>query len=236
MGNQKSKWRKLLHDAQAIWNETDLGSQASLSRFYKFVHFWVLVWKSFTRNRCPVRASALAYASLLALIPMLAVVVSVTSSLLKKEGEQHIDDFIVKFVASVIPPDMLSSTNTPVEVPVASTQTNSPPVASTNQITTPSEVITNAPAAGEHPLPGLAEDERVLKARKLIARKINGFIQNTRSGALGVTGGVLLIFAAIGMLSRIEDTLNDIWGVQRGRSWFMRIVLYWGMILWSQFF
>jgi len=39
-----------------------------------------------------------------------------------------------------------------------------------------------------------------------------------------------LIFAAISMLSRIEDTFNDIWGVVRGRSWFMRIVLYWGVI------
>ena len=32
------------------------------------------------------------------------------------------------------------------------------------------------------------------------------------------------------MLSRIEDTLNDIWGVARGRSWFMRVMLYWSVI------
>jgi membrane protein len=32
------------------------------------------------------------------------------------------------------------------------------------------------------------------------------------------------------MLSRIEGTFNDIWGVVRGRSWFMRIVLYWGVL------
>jgi len=70
----------------------------------------------------------------------------------------------------------------------------------------------------------------VLKARKEIARSINQFIQNTRSGTLGVTGGALLILAAISMLSRIEDTLNDIWGIHRGRNWFTRIVLYWGVI------
>ena len=63
-----------------------------------------------------------------------------------------------------------------------------------------------------------------------MARYIHEFIRNTRSGALGVTGSILLIFAAISMLSRIEDTFNDIWGVARGRSWFMRIVLYWGVI------
>ena len=72
--------------------------------------------------------------------------------------------------------------------------------------------------------------EEAVKARHAIARYIHEFIQNTRSGALGVTGSILLIFAAISMLSRIEDTFNDIWGVARGRSWFMRIVLYWGVI------
>jgi membrane protein len=67
-------------------------------------------------------------------------------------------------------------------------------------------------------------------ARKAIARQIHGFIQNTRSGALGLTGSLLLIFAAISMLARVETTFNDIWGVARGRNWFMRVVLYWGVI------
>jgi len=69
-----------------------------------------------------------------------------------------------------------------------------------------------------------------LQARKTVARSIHQFIQNTQSGTLGVTGTVLLIFTAISLLSRIEVTFNDIWGVARGRSWFMRIVLYWGVI------
>src|SRR5262249_47999431 len=63
-----------------------------------------------------------------------------------------------------------------------------------------------------------------------VAGKMNEFIQNTQSGALGVTGTVLLIFAAIALLSRIEEAFNEIWGVERGRSWFMRIVLYWGVL------
>ena len=74
------------------------------------------------------------------------------------------------------------------------------------------------------------EDAEAVKARHAMARYIHEFIQNTRSGALGVTGSMLLIFVAISMLSRIEDTFNDIWGVARGRSWFMRVVLYWGVI------
>src|SRR5437762_7555689 len=109
MANRFSRFKKLREEAQSIWDESALRSQAPLSRLEKFAHFWVLVWKSFTRNRCPVRASALAYASLLALIPMLAVAMSITSSFLKKEGEERIDQFIVHFVASVTPADFVGT-------------------------------------------------------------------------------------------------------------------------------
>src|SRR5450755_2102198 len=73
-------------------------------RLERFVYFWVLVGKSFNRNRCPARAAALSYATLLALIPMLAVAISVTSSLLKSEGEEQIYGVIDKVVSNLMPP------------------------------------------------------------------------------------------------------------------------------------
>jgi membrane protein len=75
-----------------------------------------------------------------------------------------------------------------------------------------------------------ARPEVAIKAREQISDQIHGFVQNTRTGALGVTGGIVLVFAAIGMLIRIEETMNDIWGARRGRSWPMRIILYWGVL------
>src|SRR5207245_3463492 len=80
---------------------------------HKFIHFWLLVWRSFVRNRCLVRASALSYATLLPLIPLLAVAMSVTSSLLKSQGEQQIDAFVEKLVASVTPPAVLNTNEPP---------------------------------------------------------------------------------------------------------------------------
>jgi membrane protein len=53
---------------------------------------------------------------------------------------------------------------------------------------------------------------------------------NTQSGALGVTGMVGLMLVAILLLSSIETTFNDIWGVTRGRSWAARVVQYWATI------
>ena len=233
MPKKLSRFQQLRARAQAIFDEDSMASGGKSSRWRRFVHFWIMVWRSFVRNRGPVKASALAYATLLALIPMLAVVMSITSSFLKQEGEDRIDQLIVKFVASVIPPATLSSNSVD-----TATEPNSGAAAARPEV----DSGTNSVAAVAPELPGqtnstrqaaqpsLAEDERVVAARRAIARKINGFIQNTRSGALGVTGSILLIFAAISMLTRIEDTFNDIWGVSRGRSWFMRIVLYWGVL------
>ena len=84
-----ARFRKLREHAIALWDESALRSQTELSRLSKIAHFCMMVGTSFNRNRCPMRAAGLAYISLLALIPMLAVALSVTSTFLKKEGEQE---------------------------------------------------------------------------------------------------------------------------------------------------
>src|SRR5215472_13741202 len=109
MSKKVSRFRQLRASALALLDESATPWGDKISHWRRCVHFWVLVWRSFSRNRCPIRASALAYATLLALIPMLAVVMSITSSFLKQEGEQRIDQFIVKLVANLTPPATLST-------------------------------------------------------------------------------------------------------------------------------
>src|ERR1044071_5923310 len=72
--------------------------QSTLSRWRRAAHFWYMVGRSFSCNRAPVRASALAYTTLLALIPILAMFVSISSSFLKKDGEKPIDNLIQQAV------------------------------------------------------------------------------------------------------------------------------------------
>ena len=71
---------------------------------------------SFVRNRCLVRAAALSYTTLLALIPMLAVAISVTSSLLKSQGEEQIYGAIDKFVSNIMPPATVNTNNAAVSL------------------------------------------------------------------------------------------------------------------------
>jgi membrane protein len=221
-----SKLQKLLEEARLLLDEKWAHQRSG--RLHRFMHFWVMVGRSFIRNRCPVRASALAYATLLALIPMLAVVMSITSTFLKKQGEDRIDQFISKVVISV-------TTSIEAGTNVVAGGTNlqveaSAPAADNASMTNETGVAGEIGEARLGELSKLAQEARAIEERKAISRKINEFIQNTRSGALGLTGSVLLIFAAISMLSRIETTFNDIWGVGQGRSWFMRVVLYWGVL------
>jgi membrane protein len=107
--------------------------------------------------------------------------------------------------------------------------------------TAPSNPQPETPAAGQGS-PGAGETNSVVAAnpaqgggqvvdvRKEVARKIHEFIRKSSSGTLGLTGTILLVYVAIQMLSQVEGTFNDIWGVSRGRSWVARIVQYWAVI------
>src|ERR1041385_1304360 len=110
MAKKNSRLEKIRDEALALWNERFNPEGESL-RSRKFLHFWVLVAKSFVRNRCPIRALALSYTTLLALIPMLALAMSVTTSMLKKEGKDQIEHFINNLVYVIVPPAV--TTNTP---------------------------------------------------------------------------------------------------------------------------
>ena len=193
------------------------GAETEFSRLERFAHFWVLVGRSFVRNRCPVRAAALSYTTLLALIPLLVVAISVTSSLLKSQGEEKIYEAIDKLVSNVMPP--------------ATTTFGTSGAASLNLA--PDVSVTLLPTNAVVPASSISSaktDARVDTAQKEAAQSIHAFIQNTRSGTLGVIGMLLLVSVAIRMLASIESTFNDIWGVTRGRNWLWRIVLYWTTI------
>ncbi len=52
-------------------------------------------------------------------------------------------------------------------------------------------------------------------------------VANVSGKTLGIVSIVLLIYSVLGLMQNIEDSFNDIFGVKKGRSWDIRIVLYW---------
>jgi len=240
MAKNKSRFQRFRQEARDVWDEQFQADQ-ELTRLHRFLHFWVLVVKSFNRNRCPIRASALSFTTLLALIPILAVAISITSALLKKQGEDQIYRFVDKFVSSVM--HTSTDTNAPSGNPGISNEstTNNPAVVSINATNAPDEIATVTNSVSELETNRTAEtaanssstnnvaksggNERT-EAQKDAARFIHEFVKNTRSGTLGFTGAILLVIVGIRMFGSVESTFNDIWGVTRGRNWFSRIGIY----------
>ena len=59
---------------------------------------------------------------------------------------------------------------------------------------------------------------------------LDQFIENFRSGAVGLIGFVLLILSIIGVLASIEKAFNDIWGIPNTRPFIRRFTTYWTLI------
>src|SRR5437667_6958523 len=67
------------------------------------LRFLILVWRGSVANRCPVRAAALSYTTLLALVPLLAVVLSVSKTFLRDTSADVVPDLMNKAIAYIAP-------------------------------------------------------------------------------------------------------------------------------------
>jgi len=200
------KLKRLQADvAASLRDDSHTGSATQtpmpLDRAGRFLHFWSLVGRFFWRNRCPVRASALAYTTLLALVPLLAVSITVASLVFDAKSDasrQKLAGMIERLVENVAPTLGLSDADS------------------------------SAPIGP--PSPGDIQVDAAASRRGDVAKSILDFVGNIHFGTIGVTAMVGLIFVAISLLRTIESAFNDIWGVASGRTWFDSIILYWAAI------
>jgi membrane protein len=67
-----------------------------------------------------------------------------------------------------------------------------------------------------------------------LAKKIDeitgSYISNLNTGAITFIGGLLTIWAAIGLLTTIEKSFNTIWGVPKSRDILHRTINYWAIL------
>jgi membrane protein len=166
-----------------------------LKKLRTAVQFVYVVVCGFRDNRCPVRAAALCYTTLLALVPMLVVVFSVSKSFLRESSATVVPQVLDALVAKVAPQlEYL-----------------------------PAGDATKEPAAAGRVVVSSA-------ARRQAIEAIQTFIGRIDAGVLGLVGTLALVLVAIQLLMTIEQTFNDIWGVQQGRSIWRQVVYYWTWI------
>jgi membrane protein len=216
----------------------------------RFVHFCALVTRQFIRNRCFVRASALSFSTLLAIIPLLAVALSVTSSLLSTQNEAKLTQFVESTVASLAPPASIPATTltaganspaliatnfTPAANPAPSNfnRTPSRSAADEGQLSTNTGGLTGPSASASVPAtsaPSAGTAAVTMNTQDQVAQEIHDLVQKTSNRTLGSIGLILLVITAVSLLRGIEETFNDMWGVTRGRNWWLQFMLYWFII------
>lgn len=177
------------------WTHEGIPTRPIVARLRTAAHFVYLVVHGFVDNRCPNRAAALSYTTLLALVPLLAVMFSFSKTFLEARSATVVPKLLDRMVGVVAP------------------QLEYMPMP---------EDVAGPPAPGQAVVSSRARQEAV--------EKINAFVQNIDAGALGTVGSIFLFFVAIRLLMTIEQTFNDVWGVQRGRSIWRKIVYYWTTI------
>jgi membrane protein len=81
-----------------------------------------------------------------------------------------------------------------------------------------------------------ADPEMASAVDELITRIVEGaesMLQQVNTGgskAFGALGALIFIWVVIQLLTTVENTLNQIWGVHKGRLWSQRVVFYWTFV------
>lgn len=197
----QSQVRQLLDDDAIAEHEH------RLSWAQRFLHFWILAGQNFLKNRGPARAASLAYTTLLALVPLLAVSISVAALFLPRDEAKQKEELVTWINAAVekFAPSIGVTTDFHQAAGPNPENSAAPNAASTKALT--------------------AEEQRAQLADKIVE-----FVGNIRFGTIGATAMAGLIFIAISLLRNIEAGFNDMWGVSKGRGWMMSIVVYWAAI------
>lgn len=201
--------------------------------------FWKQVVSRFERKGGFIHASSLSYTTLVGLIPVLAVGLSVATSLMVKdgdEGQKEIEEWIDTMVRTVAP--ML-------DLEVLDEAGDGDPEASgtaTNEVAIleppPSAVPENFPAEADPGQPDTIQPsiawnhfgEKVMatgERRREVARQIAEYVERIHTGTIGVTSVCVFLVVAILLLRAIERTFNQVWEIPRNRSWGAGVAQYW---------
>ncbi|MCC5789706.1 MAG: YihY/virulence factor BrkB family protein [Opitutales bacterium] len=187
-----------------IWKHDREDSGWALLRI-KILRILTIAFQGLRDTKLGNRAAALSFSSLLAIGPIIAVSFMVSGFIIDRTDS----DIAVQSINRVI-------------------QFVAPQVGLEREEEASPEGLTDEPADVLMPEEnGENEQSEDIVLNPELVDMIDNFIARSQSGAIGIMGIFFIMVVAMQMLTSIETAFNHIWGVSRGRSWFLRIVFYW---------
>lgn len=165
----------------------------------------ILVFRGFKDDECSLHASALTFSTLMAIVPILALCLSMARGL----GDA---DTAKLWVQARIQAWTQTFKTMPLESAV------------------PDETALPGGEAGASASDDLVQNELAMRINLLVEK---GFekVENINFAKLGTVGLVLLIWMVIGVLGRVERSFNRVWGIAVGRTVWRRFTDYLSVLL-----
>jgi len=187
-----------------IW-DLDLAGRSTLQGLgVRFLRVVMLVFKGFRDDECSMHASALTFSTLMALVPIVALCLSMARGLgdadtTKRWVQNRVQSWTETFKVEPALADALSGT-------------------------------TAADADAEHASEEVVRNELALRINSLVEQGFDK-VENINFARLGTVGLVLLIWMVIEVLGRVERSFNRVWGIVAGRSVWRRFTDYLSVLL-----
>jgi membrane protein len=189
------------------WATSPTPATNNLIEFFRTcLRIFLIMYQEFFRTHLAIRASALTYAIILSLVPILAL----STSILKGLGnDEQLKLAAIKFIEQVEPPV------TAQESPGAS------PGSTLNEQSFPSTGTLS-----------VEQSQRLINTNLHRAVDIIfGYVERTNFAALGILGIIGLIGVVLLVLSTIENAMNAIWHTNKGRSLFRKLMDYLALLI-----
>ncbi len=166
----------------------------------------------FQRHRGNRQAAALTYATLLSLVPALALAFSLFKVWgLKEVLDEHFKPYLMHNLLAVVE---------------AREQSGALPYLVSGELA--AGFGEDAPGADSREARGLERAFRASEPR--ISQLIDDWVDNIQTGRLALPNLIVLIFTVLFLLGAMEKALNEIWEAQRHRTFIQRIPVYWSVI------
>jgi membrane protein len=231
MPDPKKMLRLPHHRFNARMRELMEAEEASLSRHWRAVAYFLKLvretWREIQEKNCTLRASALAYKSLVSLVPVVAVLLAVLSL---PTMEKKRDEVMEKLLNNILPvEDSVTIKEAGGAGPAREAEPDESPAAG------PPAAPAAPPAPGakgaEAPGAGAKLRERRTRIKDVFTSEVNKLAK--RAGAVGTVGFLVLLGIVLSLMYTVEETFNRIWGVARGRSIVSRVVSYTAVLFWA---
>lgn len=201
----KQGWKFATED---VW-DIELTSLTALHRFgVSSVRVVTLVFKGFKEDECTMHASSLTFSTLMAIVPVLALCLSMAKGFGDGDSAKTwIEDSVSNWTATFA--------SAPME----------PANGQTNNI-----AKTSKPNGNTSTEDNFVQSELAARINLLVEQ---GFekVDNISFAKLGAIGLILLIGMVISVLGHVESSFNRVWGVTVGRSLWRRFTDYLSVLL-----